>query len=66
MAVPFGCGVGLSVLPKWASRPSKNADTPSRRSSVPIESAIPWRSTCRCSVSELSRLWPISSFAIRT
>ena len=41
---------------KVASRPSKNAVTPSRRSSVPMLSAIPWRSSCRWSASELSRL----------
>ena len=46
--------------------PRRTAVTPSRRSSVAIESAIPWRSSWRCSASELSRLSPTSSFAIRT
>ena len=39
-----------------ASRPSKKAVTPSRRSSVAMLSAIPWRSSCRWSVRVFSML----------
>src|SRR5204862_6607415 len=47
-------------------RPSRNAVTPSRRSSVAMLSAIPWRSSCRCSVRLFSSLRATRSLDIRT
>src|SRR5204862_5433693 len=46
-------------------RPSRNAVTPSRRSSVAMLSAIPWRSSCSCSVRLFSRLRETRSLDIR-
>ena len=51
---------------KTGFSPPKKATTPLRRSSVAIESAIPWRSSCRCSVSVCSIEPPARLFAIRT
>ena len=47
---------GVNCPVKVASRPSRKAVTPSRRSSVAMLSAIPCRSTWRWSASVLSRL----------
>jgi hypothetical protein len=46
--------------------PLKKAIAPSRRSSVPMLSAIPWRSSCRCSVMLFWMLTPQSRLDIFT
>ncbi len=47
--------------------PPKKAVTPSRRSSVAMPSAMPWRSSCRWSAMRVARCCsPTSCFAIRT